>query len=146
MENLWSQIKTDSKEPTGPMKALFEQKDFFNKEPLFIGKLTCEIRSSVEICISSSFKLLKGKSRTTDKYFENYLCIKTGPKLNFYIINIIRVASPNISMLPCEISSCVNDQDTFLCETEADFENYLRNILLSDSVRQTLNNLLIMCG
>lgn len=81
MENLWSHIKTNTKEPTGPMKVLSEQKDFFNKEPLFLGKLTCEIKSSVEIRLSSSFKLIKDRSRSTDKYFENYLCIKTGYKL-----------------------------------------------------------------
>lgn len=146
MENLWSHIKEDTKTPSGPMKILSEQKDFFNKEPLFQGKLTCEIESSVEIRLSSSFRFIKDRSRFSNKYFENYLCIKTGFKLNFYNINIIRVASPDISMLPCEISSCVNDQDTFLCKTETDFENHLRDILLSDSVRQTLNNLLIMCG
>lgn len=148
MDNLWKPIIEDSNSISGPMKTLHEQMNYFNNEDVFYGKLKCKIESSTELILHSTFKFIKQdkKNILKTRYFESNLCISTGLKLNYYNINLIRIASLNVSMLPCEITNCVVEELPVLCNTEEEFENQLRIILQSDSIKKVISNLLVMCN
>lgn len=144
MENLWTSIIEEPQIVSGPLKILSEQKDYFNQEPQFKGKIKCLLESFSLITVATSFKILKVKRNSNNQHFENYLSIEAGVNLNFYKQKLIRVSSPNPSLLPCEISNCLDNNQIFLCNNDKEFENSLRSIMQSESLRDTIHNLLIM--
>lgn len=144
MENLWTQIFEEANSPSGPLKILTEQKEYLNSEAQFKGKIKCLIESYNMFTVSSSFKLLDDKRESTIQHFENFLSIEAGVKLSFYKQKLIKVASFNVSLLPCEISNCLDENQIYICQNETEFEEKLRLIMQSESIRNTVRNLLLM--
>lgn len=137
-------IKEIGAQLTGPLNILSEQIDYFNQEPQFTGKIKCLLETFTPITVASSFRLLKVKRNSNRLHFENYLSIEAGVNLSFYKQKLIKVASQDPSILPCEISNCLDDTQLFLCNNEEEFKNSLRAIMQSESLRNTIRNLLIM--